>query len=402
MSDRPRIEDPYTGEDLGPADPSQIAAVPLETGYDGTKPNPVYNGLPHFWLFIDAQGEIRSVAGKSGPEVDEDDRDAVHRAIFARMRRRSPDGLGSGGVTLRAPTRIGNMRKPAADCSGPALGATLSHVTAREAAHDGAHTHETNRSHTRGNRMTAALNPKPADARPVLTLYDLSDRLLAIEAFIDENADVIIAAKGDLDAIPGLVDALEQLEGEFTAKVERVALFIENRTALGKARAEQAEKFARMAAVDTNVVASLKAYLVRCQRRAGKIKIETPSIVSRIQRNGQQSIDRRADAQTLEALHDAASVGFLSVAGVDGDDFRAAIVECIAKEIPPPIYSLNREKILEIWKAAYQLARNEPSGPASRMTDFDADQYAQAAANGDPVLRTLGVTVTQGYHVRLK
>jgi len=263
--------------------------------------------------------------------------------------------------------------------------------------------------------MTTAAKPKadvvdagsittigPESSRPVLTLYDLSDRLLAIEAFIDENADAIIAAKGDLDAIPGLVEQLEQLEGAFSAKVERVALFIENRSAIEQTRRAQAQRFAHLADTDKNVVASLKAYLVRCQRRAGQIKVETAAIISRVQRNSQQSIDRKADAEPLEIIRDSASCGFLSLPEMsdDADEFRAAVVACIEKEVPPPLYSLNREKILEIWHAAY--ARSKAAPKPGKLSDYDADVFDQAAANGDPVLRALGVTVTQGYHVRLK
>jgi hypothetical protein len=71
---------------------------------------------------------------------------------------------------------------------------------------------------------------------------------------------------------------------------------------------------------------------------------------------------------------------------------------------------LNRERVLEIWKAAYERAVVEITDEAEReyavdirgTTTYALDEEAQKRANRDPVLVALGVTVSQGYHVRLR
>src|SRR5688572_348949 len=138
-----------------------------------------------------------------------------------------------------------------------------------------------------------AVNPTPTERAPV-TLYDLSRGMREIEAFIDEHQDEIIAAGGDLDAVPGLREQLDAIEGKFTDKVERVALFIQNRAGLEGIRRQESERFKRLADADKRVVESLKTYLVRCQRMAGQLKVETPAVRSSVQRNSVQSIERLA------------------------------------------------------------------------------------------------------------
>ena len=242
-------------------------------------------------------------------------------------------------------------------------------------------------------------------ARQPVTLYDLSQGLAGVEAFIDEHQDEIIAAGGNLDAVPGLLEQLEALEGSFIEKVERVALFIQNRAALGKARRDESERFRRLADADMRVVDSLKTYLVRCQRIAGMLKVETKHVRASVQRNSQQSVDRPADATPLPELFGRAMSGELIPAEVaDG------VAYCIAEEPQPPIYSLKRDKVLEIWKAAYESAKIKIELADSMITEpmhvrptaYEIDQRAQKIANEDPILVALGVTVSQGYHVRLR
>lgn len=257
--------------------------------------------------------------------------------------------------------------------------------------------------------MTAVTVPTPGRSQPV-TLYDLSQGLAGVEAFIDEHQDEIIAAGGNLDAVPGLLEQLEALEGSFIEKVERVALFIQNRAALATARKGEAERFKRLADADYRVVDSLKTYLVRCQRIAGMLKVETVHVRASVQRNSQQSIDRPAGAESLAGLHAGATEGYLTHSTMEPETFRATLLECIVAEPQPVIYSLNREKILEIWKAAVEEERTRIALEASvahaedgrGMTEYELDRQAQAAANAHPVLKALGVTVSQGYHVRLR
>ena len=110
---RARISDPYTDEDLGPAEPERVHNVPIDTGYDGTKPNPVYRGLPYTYLAIGSDGEIHAVQLKASSDVTAAERHEVHREIYNRTRRRSPDGIGSGGVSLPAAAREPKIQTPA-------------------------------------------------------------------------------------------------------------------------------------------------------------------------------------------------------------------------------------------------------------------------------------------------
>jgi len=470
---RARVRDPYTGEDLGPADPGAILDLPIETGYDGIAPNPVYRGLPYAYLEVGPDGEIAGVRLKGHPDVRPDEKDAAHKATFQRMRRRTGDGLGSGGVvvpveghaieaaTLPPDARGPTMQTPASRAGGSQESAPLSHGS-REAAHDDAHAaSKSNRSHTSHKPMTRKPKRNPATTfagtsdpitpgteasiddltlrmdvtpvgdrmiaevvaglsapeRPALTLYDLTDRWLALELFIDEHAEEIINAGGDLDAVPGLVEQLDALEGALAEKVERVVLFIENRAAIEKARRAQAVKFGRLADLDKRVVENLKAYLVRCQRRAGKPKIETTHCTSTVCRNSQQSLERAVDATPLSDLHAGAFSIIQSAENREpfpGEELDPtylaegqmadALLACIDVEQPPPIYSLNRAKILEIWKTAFTtaLAQHAEAYTPDGSTSYELDRAAHAEANRHPVLVALGVTVEQGYHVRIK
>lgn len=427
----PHDRDPYTGQDLGPIERRELGEIP-DTGYERTTPNPCYRGLPAATLRLDPDGAIARVDIQRKADLPEHEKARLVREQLERQgRRRKVKGPGDAPRppkpevpqirdlmgALKASLEAGTAGPPAPLCESsrgdkmrkPTTRAgsrgALSHAHTRDTAHDGAQgTEETNRSHTRGNRMTTATAPNTSAGgqplpRPVLTLYDISERLHSIEAFIDENADAIIAAKGDLDAIPGLVEQLELVEGEFTAKVERVVLFIQNRAALEGVRRKQAESFARMADVDRNVVASLKAYLVRCQRRAGKPKVETSLVISRVQKNSAQSVERAKEAATLEAIHDLAAY---RLDLVHAGTVTASILECIEIERPAPVYSLNREKVLEIWLPAYEQALKDATAEGSFPTEHDRDLYAQTVANRHPVLVALEVTVTQGFHIRIK
>ena len=106
--DRPRIPDPYTGDDCGPAEPGRIVGPMPDDGYTGEKPNPVYRGLPYATLVIAPDGEIAAVQIKGGGQVSPDEHDARRREIYKRTRRKSDDGIGSGGAVLesRPPCRL--------------------------------------------------------------------------------------------------------------------------------------------------------------------------------------------------------------------------------------------------------------------------------------------------------
>jgi hypothetical protein len=80
--------DPYTGEPVNGQEPAvlaaRFAAAPPDDGYRGTKPNPVYRGLPWARLRLDARGEIVAVDFVTPTDAMRRDRS---RAIAARTRR---------------------------------------------------------------------------------------------------------------------------------------------------------------------------------------------------------------------------------------------------------------------------------------------------------------------------
>lgn len=123
---------------------------------------------------------------------------------------------------------------------------------------------------------------------PMLKLHECVDELERVLDWIADNEERIVAAGGELP--PELWEMLDRIEGDFTEKVRRVALVILNLTASAKAAQSEAERLARMGRGYQRQAESLKRYLLVQLERAGKARVETPTVKVRIQKNTRPSI----------------------------------------------------------------------------------------------------------------
>jgi hypothetical protein len=123
---------------------------------------------------------------------------------------------------------------------------------------------------------------------PMLKLHEYVDELELVLDWIVEHEEQIVAAGGELPA--ELADLLEQVEGDLTEKVRRVALVIRNLTASAKAAHAEADRIASLARTYERQTESLKRYLMFQLQRAGTPRVETPTVKVRVQKNTKPSI----------------------------------------------------------------------------------------------------------------
>lgn len=123
---------------------------------------------------------------------------------------------------------------------------------------------------------------------PMLKLHEYVDELERVLDWIADNEERVLAAGGELP--PELWEMLDRIEDDFTEKVRRVALVILNLTASAKAANTEAERLTKMARGYQRQAESLKRYLLIQLERAGKARVETPTVKVRIQKNTRPSI----------------------------------------------------------------------------------------------------------------
>lgn len=164
-----------------------------------------------------------------------------------------------------------------------------------------------------------------------LRLYEAVDALETVRAWIYEHEEELLAAGGDLDALPELRDLIDQAEGQFAEKVERVALFIRELLTSAKAVDEEAKRLALRAAHYTKAAESLKAYLKAQLIRADEPKVEGRLVTVRIQANP-PAVKHTLDQAALRSLLDQAPFG-----------------DCV--RIVPETYALDTRAIVDLWKA---------------------------------------------------
>lgn len=144
-----------------------------------------------------------------------------------------------------------------------------------------------------------------------MTLYDAVEALAIIDELIEEHAEAIQAAGGDIMAVPAIAELLDRAEGDFATKVERVALKV--RELLGAAdvvKTEVDRLTARKRAYE-NAATGLKGYLLRMLEAAGKTKVEGKLATVSIQKNP-PALQVPPDAD-LGELYDAGMRGIVPV-----------------------------------------------------------------------------------------
>jgi len=150
------------------------------------------------------------------------------------------------------------------------------------------------------------------------TLWEIGDRLLAVEAAI---------AEADGAITPEIEATLDELEGSFFDKVERVALFIEERAGdAAKAKAQE-DRLRGIRKAHESTVASLRDYLERCMARAGVDKVERPTCRVRRYRNTQPAVS----CSTAEI-----PAAFARVIPEQVELDRAAVIAAVKEGAPLP------------------------------------------------------------------
>ena len=208
-----------------------------------------------------------------------------------------------------------------------------------------------------------------------LRLYEATDALDVVREWMDEHADEMIAAGGEIPEALSLL--LDQAEGDFATKVERVGLFIQERLGQAKMVKDEASRLHARASQIEKQVESLKRYLLLNLMRANRKKVEGKLLDVRVQANA-VSVKQDFSAEQLEALHRS------------GSQFTTAVT----------VYSLP--------SAGIQAAMKDVVEKIGKAPEMGNEQYAEAAALwlqcvheeltklGVPA----GVRIERGHHVR--
>lgn len=121
-------------------------------------------------------------------------------------------------------------------------------------------------------------------------LYALADAREVLDRIVDD-------AEGELT--PEIEAALDALDGAVTEKIERVALYIRERSARGKAVKEERDRLDAIVKREERTADSLKAYLMRNMERIGKTKVDGLLAAVAIQANP-FSVKTVLDSDTLK------------------------------------------------------------------------------------------------------
>lgn len=139
-----------------------------------------------------------------------------------------------------------------------------------------------------------------------LKLYEATEALGIVDDFIAEHADAILANGGALT--PELAALLDQADGDFREKAERVALKVRTLEAEAAAIAGEVDRLHQRATVAGNAAKSLKAYLLRCLLETGTTQVKGTLITIAVQKNPPKVVTTRGP------LDDAAGdAGFVTV-----------------------------------------------------------------------------------------
>lgn len=164
-----------------------------------------------------------------------------------------------------------------------------------------------------------------------MKLYETVEALATISGWIDEHADDILANGGELT--PALAELLDAAEGDFSEKVERVALKVRELEAEALAVDTEAERLTQRARTRYNAAKSLKAYLKGALEIAGLDKVKATLVTVAIQKNP-PSLHGELSQEELDVLARR----------------RAEFVSIV-----PATLSLNKRAVLDACKAGEAL-----------------------------------------------
>jgi hypothetical protein len=118
---------------------------------------------------------------------------------------------------------------------------------------------------------------------PALRLYEAVDALETVRTWIDEHAEEIIAAGGELPA--ELSELLDQAEGQLADKIERVALYIRELLATAEAIRVERDRLEARARHAERAAEGLKRYLQAQLERAGLTRVVGELVTVRLQKS---------------------------------------------------------------------------------------------------------------------
>lgn len=211
-----------------------------------------------------------------------------------------------------------------------------------------------------------------------LRLYEATDALEVVREWLEENVETIIAAGGEIpDELAQLID---RAEGDFDTKVERVALFIQERLGQAKLIKEEAKRLSDRAAREERKAETMKRYLLVNLQRANKKKVEGKLVDVRVQANP-ISIKTELDDEQLAKL--------------SAEQNAFVVSETIVK------YSIPAVGVKSAIEIATQLVGKAP--------EIGSDNYAERAATWLQALHQelaslgvpAGVRIERGHHVRI-
>lgn len=160
-----------------------------------------------------------------------------------------------------------------------------------------------------------------------MKLYEAVEALGTVNAWIEEHGDDLLASGGELS--PELAELLDQAEGDFAEKVERVALKVRSLDAEATAIKVEETRLAQRRKAREHAAESLKQYLHRALEMAGETKVAGELVTVAIQKNP-PSVKGLLDDAELEAMASC------------GSPFVSVI---------PVTYALDRKSVVSAHKA---------------------------------------------------
>lgn len=164
-------------------------------------------------------------------------------------------------------------------------------------------------------------------------LWERTEALRTVEAWIEEHADEIVANGGALT--PELEALLNDAQGEFTEKAERVALYVLELQADAKKAGQEAARLASRQRHFEHAAKSLKHYLQRQLEQTGMTSVKTPLVSVRVQASPPSLVGELSEAE---------------VERLAGDPDLGHTVTYV-----PARYELNRRALLDYAKAGKPL-----------------------------------------------
>jgi hypothetical protein len=160
-----------------------------------------------------------------------------------------------------------------------------------------------------------------------MKLYEAVDALATVSGWIEEHGDEITAAGGELS--PELAELLDQAEGDFRDKAERVGLKIRELMATAEAVKSEEARLAQRRKAWEHAATSLKQYLQRGLEAAQMDSVKGTLCTVAIQKN----------PPSVKGLLTETELAELALAG---SPFVTVV---------PESYALDRKSILTAFKA---------------------------------------------------